>query len=176
MLRIARALGRAGFLWSDTCADPDRDPMRWVPSLWGGNDTDCGFDAGAFVRAFGGLDWQWSGANRVLVEARHGKYKEHEVVLSYSCHEPPSLFCTNSTFHYVANGSLAVAIQGEDAPAQTFAFLRRLDHVPWIRIESTHMRAIPPAPLPCPPSAPQSAAFTYVSVRCRENPSLGLMP
>ena len=71
MLRFARALGRAGFLFMDTCADPDRSPWRYEPSQWGGNDTDCGFDGGAFVRGFGGLDWQWSTESRKLVEACH---------------------------------------------------------------------------------------------------------
>ena len=96
-------------------------------------------DLGAFARGYGSVDWQWSAANRARVEARHGSHRESEVVLSYYCHEPPSLFCKNSTLHYASNGSLAFAVSGEDAPNRTVAFLHTLAHVPWLRIETTHM-------------------------------------
>lgn len=84
MLRFARAVGRAGFIQLDPCADPQTPPRTWPTQLSKGDE--CRFDAGAFFRGFGpNVDWQWSEATRRRVEARQGPRNASELVLGCFC-------------------------------------------------------------------------------------------
>lgn len=86
LLRLARSMGRAGFILSDPCADP-LAPKRLATTPLS-NGTTCEFDLAAYFRGFGPhMDFQWSERTRKRVEARHGKVvgSPSERVLSMHC-------------------------------------------------------------------------------------------
>lgn len=89
LLRVSRAMGRAGFILSDPCG-ATQAPRRYATTALS-NGTTCEFDLAAFVRGFGpGVDYQWSDAARRRVEKRLGAAAlsaEGERVLSLRC--PP---------------------------------------------------------------------------------------
>lgn len=83
-MRFARALGRAGFIFLDACADPQA-PERMLKSDRS-EGAECRFDAGAYFRGFGpNVDWQWSEATRRRVEQRHGPRATAELLLGTRC-------------------------------------------------------------------------------------------
>lgn len=151
LLRFARALGRAGFLWLDSCADAPRGRQRYSPDnpiipenrVW-----DCVFDLGQHVEGFGGLDWHWDEAKRKQVESLHGPFAEAELGLSYKCaREEGGKPCPSARLLFTRNGSLAFeaptaekmaqeAKDGRPPESSMFEYLRTLGDVPWIRIET----------------------------------------
>jgi hypothetical protein len=141
LLRVARATGRAAFLWADDCADAD-GPVRFkAPNLPGPvRPPGCQFDPGAYVSGFGGVDWRWNAAMRRRVQLAQGTHAR-EVAIQYQCLQEVSRGCGTAVLRWAVNGSEALRVEGAEAeatagPVQAF-LMDTLAHHPWLRLETS---------------------------------------
>lgn len=110
LMRFARAIGRAGFIHFDGCADPEA-PARLWPTPWS-NGTGCSFDPAAYFRGFGpSVDWQWSEITRRRVTARHGPRAKSEFLLGSRC----NLALGEKCEVLFANGTAALSFEMNDS-------------------------------------------------------------
>ena len=127
LLRLADALGRAGFVWMDTCADADGPARPDAPA-------GCQFDLGEHFRGLSGMAYQWNHRLRRSLERAH---PDGELALRFTCtrFEPGKLqvdMCANGTWT-TPDGEPQGHSYGD-----AFSLLKNLTH-PWARVELTHM-------------------------------------
>ena len=141
LLRVARATGRAAFLWADDCADaegPKRSVAPGVPAHV--RPPGCQFDPGAYVSGFGGVDWRWDAAKRRRVQAAQGPGAA-EVAVQFQCLREISRGCGHAVVRWAANATVALSVEGAEAedtagPVQAFLTDALATH-PWLRLETT---------------------------------------
>lgn len=144
-LRLARALGRAGFILSDPCADP-LAPRRLVTTRLS-RGTTCEFDLAAYVRGLGpSADYQWSETTHARVERRHGLVgSESERVVAMLCKPGPAQPCElrDARTGVVLFSTPADPNGGAPLPGHELSWFQflltdpELSAAPWIRIELT---------------------------------------